>query len=134
MPPKKKRKRRKRKGHYHRGVHISPFAGECKYRSGWEQKFCVYLDTLVGIKTWSYEKLVIDYLSNKRTGKMRKYYPDFFVEYEDGRRVVYEIKPRRKLEQATVVKKIEAAIRWCMMNGAMFEVLTEVQLKQLGLL
>jgi len=128
------RKKKKRKSHYHRGTHISPLAGECKYRSGWEQKFCVYLDSLAEVKSWSYEKLVIEYLSNKKTGKIRKYYPDFYVEYVDGTRIVYEIKPRRKLEQATVKKKMEAAERWCLMHGATYKVLTEIQLKDMGLL
>ena len=129
-----KKKKRRRKGHYQRGSHISPMAGECKFRSGWEQKYCVYLDSHPDVLTWSYEKTVIEYISNKRTGKVRKYYPDFYIEFKDGSKKVVEIKPKRKLQQATVLKKATAARQWCMTHGATYELLTEIELKELGLI
>lgn len=132
MPPKKKK--RKRKGRYQRGIHSSPIAGECKYRSGWEQKYMVYLDDNPDVASWSYEKLVIEYVSNKKTKKIRKYYPDFQIEYKDGRKVVVEIKPSRKLQQATVVKKIRAAKEWCTEHDMIYKILTEIELKDIGLL
>lgn len=135
MPPRKPRKRkRKRKSHYHRGTHVSPIAGECKYRSGWEQKYMVHLDENPDVVTWSYEKLIIEYVSNQKTKKVRKYYPDFQVEYKDGKKVVIEIKPSRKLEQATVVKKIRAAMAWCTMHDLTYKILTEIELKDMGLI
>lgn len=133
MPPKKKRKR-KRKGHYIRGTYTSPLAGECKYRSGWELKVMVHLDADPNVETWSYEKTVIEYVSNVRTKKIRKYYPDFLVKYKDGRVELLEVKPKRKLEQLTVRKKAEAAREWCKVNGLTYKILTEVELKELGLL
>lgn len=132
MPPKKKK--RKRKGRYQRGIHSSPIAGECKYRSGWEQKYMVYLDDNPDIASWSYEKLVIEYVSNKKTKKIRKYYPDFQIEYKDGQKVVVEIKPSRKLQQATVIKKIRAAKEWCTEHDMIYKILTEIELKDIGLL
>jgi len=135
MPKKiRKKRRRKRKGHYHRGIHISPIAGECKYRSGWESKYMVYLDSNPDVVTWSYEKLVIEYVSNKKSKKKRKYYPDFQVEYKDGKKVVIEIKPSRKLQQSTVIKKIKAAIEWCNDHDVDYKILTEIELKDMGLL
>lgn len=131
---KKRRKKRKKKGHYHRGIYNSPLAGECKYRSGWEQKYMEHLDANPDVSTWSYEKLVIEYVSNQKTKKIRKYYPDFQVEYKDGTKVVIEIKPSRKLDQATIVKKIRAAKEWCTINNMTYKVLTEHELKDLGLL
>ena len=133
MPTKKKRKR-KRKGHYIRGSYTSPLAGECKYRSGWELKVMVHLDADPNVETWSYEKTVIEYVSNVRTKKIRKYYPDFLVKYKDGRVELLEVKPKRKLEQLTVRKKAEAAREWCKVNGLTYKILTEVELKELGLL
>ena len=70
-------KKRKRRRGYHRGTYVSPVAGECKYRSGWEEKYMNYLDSNADVVSWSYENLVIQYVSNKSTGKLRKYYPDF---------------------------------------------------------
>lgn len=94
----------------------------------------VHLDSDPQVSTWSYEKLVIEYVSNQRTKKIRKYYPDFQVEYKDGSKVVVEIKPSRRLDQAKVVKKIKAAQSWCQSNNMTYKILTEIELKDLGLL
>ena len=128
------KRRKKRKGHYHRGTYTSPIAGECKYRSGWEQKYMVHLDENPDVVIWSYEKLVIEYVSNNKTQKIRKYYPDFQIEYKDGSKVVVEVKPSRKLNQAIIVKKTKAAKEWCMMHNMTYKILTEIELKDMGLL
>jgi len=93
-----------------------------------------HLDSDPNVSTWSYEKLVIEYVSNQHTKKIRKYYPDFQIEYKDGKRVVVEIKPSRKLGQATVVKKIRAAKEWCTAHDLTYKILTEIELKDMGLL
>jgi hypothetical protein len=135
MPSKKSRKRKgKSKRRYNRGIHISPIAGECKYRSGWEQKYMIHLDEDPTVVTWSYEKLAIEYISNQKTKKTRKYYPDFQVEYRDGKKVVIEIKPSRKLGQMTVVKKIRAAMSWCAARDLTYKILTEIDLRDMGLI
>jgi hypothetical protein len=131
---KKRQRKRKKKNRYHRGTHTSPIAGECKFRSSWEQKYMEYLDSNLEVLSWSYEKLSIEYISNKKTKKVRKYYPDFQIEYKDGRKVIVEIKPSRKLQQATVVKKIRAAKEWCTAHDVVYKVLTEIELKDIGLL
>lgn len=133
MPPKKRKK--KRKGHYHRGEYTSTKTGQvCRFRSGWEEKYMVHLDTNPDVETWSYEQTIIEYISNIRTKKVRKYYPDFYVRYSDGRTEIVELKPKRKLEQAVVKKKTRAAIIWCVANMMTFRILTEVELKGMGLL
>ena len=113
---------------------MSALAGECKYRSGWEQKFMSYLDSCSDVSGWSYEKIVIEYVSNTRTKKMRKYYPDFFVRYKDGREEIVEIKQKRKLEQAIVKKKAEAARQWCSEHGMTYRILTELELRDLHII
>lgn len=130
----KKKRRRKGGGRYHRGIHVSPLAGECKYRSGWEYKYMEYLDSQSDVVSWSYEKLVIEYVSNKKSQKKRKYYPDFQIEYADGQKVVVEIKPSRKLQQATIIKKARAANEWCLAHGMTYKILTEIELKDMGLI
>jgi hypothetical protein len=129
----KKKKTRKRKG-YQRGIYSSPIAGICKFRSSWEKKYMEHLDADPQVSSWSYEKLVIEYVSNRATGKIRKYYPDFFIEMKSGSRVVVEIKQKRKLQTAPVKKKTAAALKWCAENKAEFLLITEVELKELGLL
>jgi len=131
---KKRRPRRKRKSRYHRGLHVSPKAGDCNYRSGWEFSYMKWLDANDDVLSWSYEKLVIEYVSNIKSKRVRKYYPDFHVKYSDGHVEVVEIKPKRRSEQSTVLKKASAAIKWCKINGATYVMVTEVELKLLKLL
>jgi len=129
-----KKRKKKRKGHYIRGTYTSPIAGECKFRSGWEYRLMIHLDSSPDVEFWSYEKTVIEYVSNVRTKKVRKYYPDFLVRYKDGRTELIEVKPKRKLEQATIKKKMAAALLWCAEHGMTYRIVTEIQLKELGLL
>ena len=93
-----------------------------------------YLDEIDGVESWTYEQIVIEYISNIRTKKIRKYYPDFFIKYSDGHCEVVEIKPKRRLDQFNVKKKIAAAKSWCGDKGYEFKIITEVELKQLNLL
>jgi hypothetical protein len=131
---KKAKRRSRRRGHYHRGTYESPIAGECKYRSGWEQKFMLYLDNNPNVEQWTYEKVVIEYLSNSKTKKIRKYYPDFFVRYKDGKEEIIEVKQKRKLDQAIIKKKAEAAILWCGAHGMTYRILTEDELKDMNII
>lgn len=93
-----------------------------------------YLDDNADVSVWSYEKVVIEYISNARTKKLRKYYPDFLVIYRDGRTELIEIKPKRKLDQLIIKKKTSAATVWCEANGIIYKILTEIELKELGIL
>jgi hypothetical protein len=94
----------------------------------------IFLDSNPEVETWSYESVVIEYISNVRCMKVRKYYPDFLVKYRDGRTELIEVKPKRKLEQLTVKKKMTAAMLWCAERGMTYRIMTEVHLKELGLL
>jgi hypothetical protein len=93
-----------------------------------------YLDDNEDVFCWSYESVAIPYVSNTRTGKMRKYYPDFQVEWVDGRSELVEIKPSKRVLQAAVQKKLKAAGVWCLEHSVTLVVMTEVELKGLGLL
>lgn len=131
----RKRKRKNgRKGHYITGIHTSPKAGECKYRSGWEQKYMTYLDEAEDVASYEYEGLKIPYVSNIRSGRIRNYYPDFFITFKDGSKLLVEIKPHKRLTQAAVTKKVKAAREWSEAHGVQFQVLTELELKILGIL
>lgn len=129
------KRRRRRKGRYKRGIHISSKTGQhCSYRSGWELLLLESLDVDPSVEAFVYEGIKIPYVSNTRSGKTRNYIPDFFVESTSGERFLIEIKPKRKLDQATVVKKLKAAGQWCRASGVTLVVLTEVELKSIGLL
>jgi len=130
-----KKRTRKRKSRYQRGEYVSNKTGlVCKYRSGWEAKYMEFLDSSDQIKTWLYESFHIDYISNKKTGKTRKYIPDFRIEYTDGQVEIVEIKPSRKVNKPTVQKKLLAAQDWCNHHGVTLKIITEIELKKLGIL
>jgi len=93
-----------------------------------------YLDANVDVVSYEYEKLVIEYVSNVKTGRKRRYFPDFFIKYADGRTEVIEIKPLRRSMKPAVIKKSHAAIEWCLANNSRFVIVTEVELKKLGLI
>lgn len=127
--------RRKRRSRYHRGVHTSPkLVNECHFRSGWEQKYLEHLDNDEQVKSYAYEALKIEYVSNRRTHKVRKYIPDVFVHYTDGHDELVEIKPSKRVHNAKNTKKLLAACDWCAAHGVTFKVVTEIELKQLGVL
>lgn len=126
----KRRKSRRAK----RGIYESKKGGQVNYRSGWELEFAQWLDAAPDVVSFEYEKLVIAYVSNAKSKKMRKYYPDFAVTYTDGRLEIIEIKPSRRVHQARNMKKSLAAGDWCRVNGAIYKIVTEVELKALGLL
>jgi len=115
-------------------VYLSTKGGECSYRSGWELAYLFWLDANARVKSFEYEKVVIPYVSNVKTGRVRKYYPDVLVTYFDGSRHLVEIKPKKRLIQTMVKKKLAAAQQWCLDNGVTLEIVTEVELKDLGIL
>lgn len=129
-----KRKRRKSR-RAKRGIYISTKTGQvCKYRSGWEKLYLEHLDSNPLVETFIYEPFAIPYLSNLRTGKMRKYYPDLYVQMIDGSKGIIEIKPSAKIKKIAVVKKTLAAQNWCSKHDMQFSFITEIDLKCLGLM
>jgi antitoxin component YwqK of YwqJK toxin-antitoxin module len=118
-PPKKRR----RKGDYYTGFHKSKKAlTEVHYRSGWEKAVCLYLDLLTTVSSYAYEAIAIPYIANKRTGKIRHYFPDFLVMFTDGTKKLIEVKRKDKINTDKVKKKTEAAMSWCEKNNAIFEI------------
>jgi hypothetical protein len=130
-----KKRRKKKKSRYKKGEYTSTKTGlVSKYRSGWECKFMEYLDINPDIISWAYEAIKIPYVSNQKTGKLRNYLPDFLVESASEGYKLIEIKPHKKVFQAKVVKKTLAAGDWCRKNNIKFSIITERELKSLGLL
>lgn len=126
----KRRKSRRAK----KGIVETVKGGTVSYRSSWEMEYALWLDANVDVESFGHETLVIEYVSNARSGKKRRYYPDFVVRYVDGRVEIVEIKPSKRVHNPRVMKKTVAAGEWARVNGATFRVITEIQLKELGLL
>lgn len=120
------------------------------FRSQWERQFMSRLDTSPDVVGWSSEEIVIPYsdrssMSSSGGARLRRYYPDFFVELRDGRKMVVEIKPKKETRPPAMgkgrkgqaryitevrtfaknVSKWESAKRYCEGRGWQFVVMTE---------
>ena len=114
---KKKRKGgRRRRRHYITGTYNSTkcTSGPINYRSSWELSVAQYLDLDTTVATYQYEALQVPYLFR---GKTHTYYPDFIVQYNNGKKVVIEVKRKDKLLDLKVVAKQKAVKVWCASNG-----------------
>ena len=62
------------------------------YRSSYERKFMMWLENCKNVKHWGSECFYIPYYC-VLDQKTHHYYPDYFIEFNDGKHVVVEIKP-----------------------------------------
>lgn len=70
------------------------------YRSRWELKLMSDLDKHPDVIEWSSEEIIIPY-RNPITGKVHRYFPDFYVKkknYSDGKieTCIIEVKPKKE--------------------------------------
>lgn len=74
------------------------------YRSSWEENFMNFLDNNTKIIRWGSEIISIPYVK-PTTGRVHKYYPDFYMEYENrsGKIIkeVVEVKPLKQIKKPT---------------------------------
>jgi len=121
------------------------------YRSSWELKLMMYLDTHPDIMQWSSEEFYIPYRS-PIDGKLHKYFPDFYVKKKNVSGVieslVIEVKPKKQVLPPKVKKEVDkkylrevktyginsakwkAAKEYCELKRWKFIIMTE---KELGL-
>ena len=111
------------------------------YRSSYELKFILWLESNSKIKQWASECICIPYMFVD--GTTHRYYPDYFVEFVDGTKMVVEIKPYNQTKKPInencwaakeYVKnkcKWVAAMEFCKKKGYIFKILTEKTINQL---
>ena len=79
------------------------------YRSSWECKVMVWLDTNPDILSWGSEELIIPYKSPV-DGRWHRYFPDFLVKVrtKEGKlkTMVIEVKPKRQTMEPEKKKRI----------------------------
>jgi hypothetical protein len=91
------------------------------YRSGWELKFMLYVDSHPEILEWGSEEFSIPYRS-PMDGKIHRYYPDFYLKKKskDGKlqTLVVDIKPlKQTVEPQKQSKKTKRYINEVMTWG-----------------
>lgn len=111
-----------RKGYY-TPRHPEKYVGDLNkiiYRSSWELSFMNFLDNNEAIEKWGSEILAIPYIK-PTTGRVHKYYPDFWLKYKNknGETVqeLIEVKPEKQTKPPTTVGKkkktqLYEAITW----------------------
>ena len=131
--------------------YVGKSVSEIVYRSSWELKVMIELDTNPAILLWSSEEVVVPYIDRRyNPPRARRYLPDFVIKKRgtDGveRIQMIEIKPdkerrpsksknRKRMieENLTYVNNVDtwnAALAFCKEKGWDFIVLTE---KELGI-
>ena len=90
------------------------------YRSSWELDFMRFLDNNTKVIKWGSEIISIPYVK-PTTGRVHKYYPDFYVEYENSKGKItqdlIEVKPESQIRKPTVRGKskktqLHEALTW----------------------
>lgn len=110
----------------------------------------LFFDTNPKIKKWSSETIALPYLC-PTDGKIHRYYPDFWVEFENGEILLIEVKPISQTKRPKPNKKVtrkyireiktyakneakwKAAGEYAADNDWKFKIWTEETLKNLGM-
>ena len=115
-----------------------------RYMSSWELKLHSDLDNNQKVLRWSSEEIAIPYIK-PTDGKVHKYYPDYWIEYEDvdGNVIqeIIEVKPHKQTKRsrsknakqkliedvayAVNLAKWDACQKFCDKYGITFRIMTE---------
>ena len=104
------------------GPKKSPYNFE-RYDSDLERRMMVRLEADATVKKWMKRHgLSIPWIDGQK--HQRRYVPDFIVEYEDGRKVLIEVKDPSRMDSDDVKRKRKAAEIWCKQRGMEYELAT----------
>ncbi len=100
----------------------SPYNFE-RFQSDMERKMMAKLDADPSVLKWMKRHgISISWVDSQK--HMRRYCPDFIVEYSDGRKVLIEVKDPSRLDSDEVKRKRKAAEMWCKRRGMEYVVAT----------
>lgn len=92
------------------------------YRSGLELGIYEALELMPSVTKYYEEPFPIPYIFG---GKSYRYYPDLLVEFADGHKELWEIKPKSQTKLAINLAKWDAANQYCRARRHQFKVITE---------
>lgn len=73
------------------------------YRSLWEKATFKFMERCTNIKKWSSEVPILYICATDN--KQHKYYVDLYIEFDDGKRIMVEIKPWKQTVEPKIPKK-----------------------------
>lgn len=95
------------------------------YQSSYELQAFKILENDKSVKTYKRSNNVIDYVYDEST---HKYIPDIFVEYDDSKISIIEVKAKWDMKNLKNKLKFKAARKYCKNNGYNFEIWSENEL------
>lgn len=100
----------------------SPYNFE-KYQSDLERKMMQRLEADPTVRKWMKRHgITIPWVDGQK--HMRRYCPDFLVEYTDGSKVLLEVKDPTRFDSDDVKRKRKAAEIWCKQRGMNYVIAT----------
>jgi hypothetical protein len=127
-------------------------SGNIIFRSLWEYHVMRWCDLNPDVVKWSSEEFCIPYIC-KTDGQPHRYFPDFLIEFKNGKKVLVEVKPKYQTkppekkrgkseekflsEALTYMKnesKWEAALSYSRKQGYIFQVWDENTLQSIGIM
>lgn len=87
-----------------------------KFQSELERRMMVKLEADPLVKKWMKRHgITIPWIDGQK--HQRRYVPDFFVEYVDGKKEIIEVKDPSRIDSNDVQRKRKAAEIWCKQRG-----------------
>lgn len=100
----------------------SPYNFE-RYQSDMERRMMESLDNQPDVAKWMKRHgISISWVDSQK--HMRRYSPDFLVEYFDGRKALLEVKDPSRMDSPEVLRKRKAAEIWCARRGMEYIIAT----------
>jgi hypothetical protein len=93
----------------------SPWSFE-KFHSDLERRMMAKLEADPFVKKWMKRHgITIPWIDGQK--HQRRYVPDFFIEYDDGKKAILEVKDPSRLDSNDVQRKRKSAEIWCRQRG-----------------
>ena len=125
-----KGKKKTKKPRFKQGKYESTKTGKVLgYRSGLEEKLYKILDSHDDVVSFYAEPFHIDYIHK---GQAHKYTPDILVNFMDGSKQIWEVKPSDQTDLEMNKNKWKAAEEACKIRGWGFQVYTEQRINKLA--
>ncbi len=87
-----------------------------KFHSDLERRMMAKLEADPFVKKWMKRHgITIPWIDGQK--HQRRYVPDFFIEYDDGRKAILEVKDPSRLDSNDVQRKRKSAEIWCRQRG-----------------
>ena len=94
-----------------------------RYQSDLERRMMDRLERDLHVAKWMKRHgIAIPWIDGQK--HQRRYVPDFLVEYEDGRKVIVEVKDPSRVDSNDVQRKRKAAEIWCRQRSMEYIVAT----------